>query len=146
MLSLSLTELHLSHPLTYSFTPSLTHPLTPHPSPPTHSPPHPSLTPHPPHSFIPSPLTHSSPHPSLTHPLTPHSLTSSSTHLPRNSSRLHVVGENDVIRPDVELPFVQTQNPRQDPPCVHAHPHVDVHPCRPVNFPGMRNKDTKSLS
>ena len=49
-------------------------------------------------------------------------------HLPGNASALHVVGEGDIIRPDIELPFPQPQHPAVHAARVDADAHVHVHP------------------
>ena len=46
---------------------------------------------------------------------------------PRKSSPFHVVGERDVIGPDVELPLPQTENSAVNSAGVNAHAHVHVH-------------------
>ena len=46
---------------------------------------------------------------------------------PGNASSLHVIGQCDVIGPDVKLPFVDAQDAAQDGSRVDAYPHVQVH-------------------
>lgn len=48
---------------------------------------------------------------------------------PRLASRLHVVGQSDVVGPDVVLPLAQAQHATQHSPTVDAHSHVQVHVC-----------------
>lgn len=43
--------------------------------------------------------------------------------------RLHVVGQSDVVGPDVVLPLAQAQHATQHSPAVDAHSHVQVHVC-----------------
>jgi hypothetical protein len=47
--------------------------------------------------------------------------------IPGDAGALHVVGERDVIGPDVELPLPEAEDPAVDPPRVDPHPHVHVH-------------------
>ena len=45
---------------------------------------------------------------------------------PRLPPGLHVVGEVDVVGPDVVLPLPQAENPTEDPAAVDADPHVEI--------------------
>ena len=46
--------------------------------------------------------------------------------LPRLSPGLHVVGEVDVVRPDVVLPLPEPEDPTENPAAVYADPHVEI--------------------
>lgn len=48
---------------------------------------------------------------------------------PRDASALHVVGQGDVIGPDVELPLSQAEHAAQHGARVDADPHVQIHLC-----------------
>lgn len=54
---------------------------------------------------------------------------SSIKNLPSNASALHVVGERDIIGPDIELPLAQAEHDAVHAAGVdaHAHVHVDRH-------------------
>ncbi len=45
---------------------------------------------------------------------------------PRHPSRLHPVGQCDVVAPDVELPLPEADDAAEDVAGVHAYTHVDV--------------------
>ena len=47
--------------------------------------------------------------------------------LPRFSARFHVVGQRDVVRPNVILPLSEAQHPAEHPSRMYAHPHVELH-------------------
>lgn len=49
-------------------------------------------------------------------------------HLPRYAATFHIVGQGDVIGPDVELPLAQPQHAAVNAPRVDTYPHVHVHP------------------
>lgn len=46
---------------------------------------------------------------------------------PRDAPALHVVGQGDVIGPDVELPLSQAEHAAQHGAGVDADPHVQIH-------------------
>ena len=46
--------------------------------------------------------------------------------VPRLSPGLHVVGEVDVVGPDVVLPLPEPEDPTEDPATVDADPHVQI--------------------
>ena len=46
---------------------------------------------------------------------------------PGLAAGLHVVGEVDIVRPDVVLPLPQPQHSAEDSPAVDPDPHVEVH-------------------
>ena len=56
---------------------------------------------------------------------------------PRKSSALHVVGECDVIGPDVELPLPESEDAAVNPAGVNPDPHVDVDPGHLPDQPEM---------
>ena len=47
--------------------------------------------------------------------------------VPRLSPGLHVVGEVDIVGPDVVLPLPQPEYPAEDSAAVDPHSHVEVH-------------------
>lgn len=47
---------------------------------------------------------------------------------PSFATRFHVVGEGDIVGPDIELPLAQPQDAAVNAPTVDAHTHVHVHP------------------
>lgn len=51
------------------------------------------------------------------------------TFLPCLASRLHLVGQCDIIGPDIKLPFAQTKHPTVHAAAMYAHAHVHVHSC-----------------
>lgn len=59
-----------------------------------------------------------------------------SSHSPSLASSLHVVGQRDVVRPDVELPLPETKDTAVYSPAVNSHAHVHVHPCHLPDQPG----------
>lgn len=61
---------------------------------------------------------------------------SPSSHSPSLASSLHVVGQRDVVRPDVELPLPETKDTAVYSPAVNSHAHVHVHPCHLPDQPG----------
>ena len=72
---------------------------------------------------------------SLLPSLTP-SLTHSFPHSPCLPSRLHVVGDGDVIRPDIILPLPEPQHPAHHHPGVDPDPHIQtLHPCLLPDLP-----------
>ncbi len=46
--------------------------------------------------------------------------------LPWKSSSLHVIGQRDVVRPNIELPLPEPEDPTVDPTRVDADTHVHV--------------------
>lgn len=58
------------------------------------------------------------------------------SHSPCLASSLHVVGQRDVIGPDVELPLPETKDTAVYSPAVNSHAHVHVHPCHLPDQPG----------
>ena len=48
--------------------------------------------------------------------------------VPRLSPGLHVVGEVDIVGPDVVLPLPQPEYPAEDSAAVDPHPHVEDDP------------------
>jgi hypothetical protein len=64
---------------------------------------------------------------------------------PRDAPRLHVVGQCDVIAPDVELPLAQAQNTAKNVACVYADPHVHIEACCFTNKPERRKPIMKWL-
>ena len=46
--------------------------------------------------------------------------------VPRLSPGLHVVGEVDVVRPDVVLPLPEPEDSTENPAAVYADPHVEI--------------------
>lgn len=59
-----------------------------------------------------------------------------SSHSPSLASSLHVVGQRDVVRPDVELPLPETKDTAVYSPAVNSHAHVHVHPRHLPDQPG----------
>lgn len=57
-------------------------------------------------------------------------------HSPCLASSFHVVGQRDVIRPDVKLPLPETKDTAVYSPAVNSHAHVHVHPCHLPDQPG----------
>ena len=57
-------------------------------------------------------------------------------HSPCLASSFHVVGQRDVIRPDVELPLPETKDTAVYSPTVNSHAHVHVHPSHLPDQPG----------
>lgn len=57
-------------------------------------------------------------------------------HSPSLASSFHMVGQRDVIRPDVELPLPETKDTAVYSPAVNSHAHVHVHPCHLPDQPG----------
>lgn len=55
---------------------------------------------------------------------------------PRNTARFHVVGQGDVVGPDVELPFPETQHSAMDATGMNSHAHVDVNARNFADQPG----------
>ncbi|KAF9407868.1 hypothetical protein HW555_012256 [Spodoptera exigua] len=51
------------------------------------------------------------------------------TYLPSNTARLHVIGERDVIAPDIELPLAKPEHATQHVASMYAYAHVHVEPC-----------------
>lgn len=47
-------------------------------------------------------------------------------HLPSNTARLHVIGQRDVIAPDIKLPLAQPEHAAQHVTSVYAYAHVHV--------------------
>jgi hypothetical protein len=45
---------------------------------------------------------------------------------PRDAAWLHVVGQGDIITPDVKLPLAQPQDPTEHVASVNAYPHVHI--------------------
>ena len=56
---------------------------------------------------------------------------------PRNTARFHVVGQGDVVGPDVELPLVDAQHAAQHRSRMDADSHIQVHlnPITGFSFP-----------
>jgi hypothetical protein len=54
-------------------------------------------------------------------------------YLPRNTSRFHVVGQGDIVGPDVELPLAQSQHAAQHVARVNSNSHVNVEASRFTN-------------
>lgn len=54
---------------------------------------------------------------------------------PRHATRLHVVGQCDIMGPDIILPLLQPDDSAEHTARVHAHTHVDVHTCGCPQFP-----------
>lgn len=61
---------------------------------------------------------------------------------PGFTAGLHVVGERDVIGPDVVLPLAQAQHAAKHAPRMDAYTHVQLDICRLNHGPG---EDTMSL-
>ena len=57
--------------------------------------------------------------------------------IPGDASRLHVVGQGHVVRPNVKLPFLLPEHPAMGPAGVDAHPHVHIDPSHLSNQPGQ---------
>lgn len=47
--------------------------------------------------------------------------------IPRYSSAFEMIRERDVVRPDVELPLPQSQNPAEHRSAVDPYSHVQIH-------------------
>ena len=58
---------------------------------------------------------------------------------PSLPTRLHIVGECDIIWPDVILPLAEPEHPAQHPPRVNSHPHVQLHVRRVHHGPTEHN-------
>lgn len=67
-------------------------------------------------------------------------------HAARHAARLHVVGERDVVRPDVVLPLAEADDAAQHVAAMHADSHVDVDDRRLPDLSAMQNKKLKQLS
>ena len=59
---------------------------------------------------------------------------------PWDAPGLHVVGQCDVITPDVELPLTQTQDSTQDIAGVDADSHIHIEPCGFTDKTETQNK------
>ena len=46
---------------------------------------------------------------------------------PWHATRLHVVGQCDIMGPDIILPLLQPNDSAEHTARMHAHTHVDVH-------------------
>lgn len=51
-------------------------------------------------------------------------------HWPRKSSTFHVIGEGDIVAPNVELPFSKSHYAAQHVTRVYANSHVDIESSR----------------
>lgn len=58
------------------------------------------------------------------------------SHSPRLASSLHVVGQCDIVRPDIELPLPEAEDTAVHSPAVNSHTHVHVHTCHLPDQPG----------
>lgn len=50
-------------------------------------------------------------------------------YLPWKASRLHVIGQGDIMWPHIKLPFAKADHTTQHIPRVHANSHVDIYSC-----------------
>lgn len=56
-------------------------------------------------------------------------------YLPWKASRLHMIGEGDVMWPDVKLPFAKSDHATQHITRVNTNSHVDIYSCGLPNLP-----------
>lgn len=50
-------------------------------------------------------------------------------YLPWKASRLHVIGQCDIMWPDIKLPFAKADHTTQHIAWVHTNSHVDIYSC-----------------
>lgn len=55
--------------------------------------------------------------------------------LPRYTSCLHVIGQGDVMWPNIILPFLEANHTAENIPRMNTHSHVYIHTCRVPYFP-----------
>lgn len=48
--------------------------------------------------------------------------------VPSLAASLHLIGQRDIIGPDIELPLPESQHPTVHPAAVDAHTHVHIDP------------------
>lgn len=61
-------------------------------------------------------------------------------YLPWNASCFHMIGQRDIMWPDIILPFLKSNNTTQNIPRMHANTHVDVNSCGVSHFSVMDQK------
>lgn len=49
--------------------------------------------------------------------------------LPWKASRLHMIGQGDIMWPDIKLPFAKADHSTQHIARVHPNSHVDIYSC-----------------
>lgn len=69
-----------------------------------------------------------------------------SLHSPWNTACLHMIGQCDIMRPNIILPFLKPNHTTQDIPRMHTDTHVDVNPCGIPHFPVIQKIKQKKIT